>query len=208
MNKDACKDALRLVRDSLIDRNWHAYVRGFIEKIDPCRSMVNLFIGPSPRVRFINSERSHRNCLGNRYYDSSLPGVKPWIYFTVTNHSRREYFCLRIPILTLIARVSILNRIFLPFLFAVVLDRGNFRLEGLFPFVGSEVDDFPRLSKNLSVELNKWRGNSCVFETLHQWTNLNRLIYFSTRKLWSLFHLDFLNQRRKGWRIFSTRHFL
>lgn len=145
MNKDACKDALRLVRDSLIDRNWHAYVRGFIEKIDPCRSMVNLFIGPSPRVRFINSERWHRNCLGNRYYDSSLPGVKPWIYFTVTNHSRREYFCLRIPILTLIARVSILNRIFLPFLFAVVLDRGNFRLEGLFPFVGSEVDDYPKI---------------------------------------------------------------
>lgn len=168
--------------------------------------MVNLFIGPSPRVRFINSERSHRNCLGNRYYDSSLPGVKPWIYFTVTNHSRREYFCLRIPILTLIARVSILNRIFLPFLFAVVLDRRNFRLERRFvPFRWKRSW---RLSKNLSVELNKWRGNSCVFETLHQWTNLNRLIYFSTRKLWSLFHLDFLNQRRKGWRIFSTRHFL
>lgn len=116
MNKDACKDA-GLVRDSLIDRNWHAYVRDFIEKIDPCRSMVNLFIGPTPRVRFINSERSHRNCLGNRYYDSSLPGVKPWIYFTVTNHSRSVFLLADTPSdCTLIMRFSILNGIFLAFL--------------------------------------------------------------------------------------------
>ena len=198
MNKDACKDALRLVRDSLIDRNWHAYVRGFIEKIDPCRSMVNLFIGPSPRVRFINSERSHRNCLGNRYYDSSLPGVKPWIYFTVTNHSRREYFCLRIPILTLIARVSILNRIFLPFLFAVVLDRRNFRLERRFvPFRWKRSWRFSKIIQKFIGWIEQVKRKFLRFRNV-QWTNLNRLIYFSTRKLWSLFHLDFLNQRRKG----------
>lgn len=170
--------------------------------------MVNLFIGPSPRVRFINSERSHRNCLGNRYYDSSLPGVKPWIYFTVTNHSRREYFCLRIPILTLIARVSILNRIFLPFLFAVVLDRRNFRLERRFvPFRWKRSWRFSEIIQKFIGWIEQVKRKFLRFRNV-QWTNLNRLIYFSTRKLWSLFHLDFLNQRRKGWRIFSTRHFL
>lgn len=99
VNKDVCIRLRKYVIHWQNDRDWHAYVRGFIEKIDPCRSMVNLFIGEPTGVRSASAfhyERSHRNRLGNRCCNSSLPDTSRVIRnYSPTSHTHTHTYIVR-----------------------------------------------------------------------------------------------------------------